>query len=112
MKPSSVVACFLFPLAALGQWSGRGTINGISFSYETKLEPATPGLSKTGGGLLVAGNIAHRHFCDFASNRYFGYDLTLEVVSEGRYQLRVSPLTMSPQRIQALFANSAGWTPL
>lgn len=112
MKPGNLLPLFLFPLAALGQWSGSGTMNGISFTYEAKLEPSSPGITKTGGGLLTDRNVAHRHFLDFTSNGYFGYDLTLEAVSEGRYQMRLAPLSMSPRRIQALFANDRGWKPL
>src|SRR5260370_40940936 len=76
------ISLFLFLSLPGGAWaqlmSGSAGMSGISFSYETRLETPTPAIGKNGGGVLVANNIAHRHFCDFSSKTCFGYDLSMD----------------------------------
>src|SRR2546426_12427165 len=91
--------------------SGSAGMRGVSFSYETRLEPESPGIGKNGGGILVKDNrTAYRHFCDFNTKKCFGYDLTMEPLGEGQYRLTFSPLSLTPQKIEEIFDGVKGWS--
>jgi len=77
--------------------SGTATSNGVSIRYEARLEKPAPGITNIGGGVLVTDNLIKRHLCDMAQHTYFGYDLTMEPVSDGQYRLLFSPLSITPQ---------------
>src|SRR5215467_1410292 len=84
--------------------TGNGHVNGVSFSYETKLEPPDPPIGKFGGGTLTHDNkIVQRHLCDFTQRKYFGYDLKMETLFDGRYLLEFSPLTITPAKMTEIF---------
>ncbi|MBI4907654.1 MAG: hypothetical protein HY820_28785 [Acidobacteria bacterium] len=102
---------FLLPCAALAQWAGKGSVNGVSFRYETKLEPAAPSISSVCGGLLVEHHsVAKRHLCDFASGRFYGYDLSFDPMGADTYKLKLAALSMTARQMEELFANKGGWS--
>ena len=109
-----VVSLILFSLSAYGAqlMSGGASSNGVWVSYETRLEPGSPPITKHGGGTLTESNVIKRHLCNFENNTYFGYDLIVEPLAEGRYRLRFAPLTITPQRMSEIFNNVPNWTPL
>ncbi len=110
MKGISALLLFQFTGMVWGQLAG-GTAgsNGAFITYETRLEPSTPGISKFGGGTLTQNNVIKRHLCDFAQKKYFGYDLTLETLSDGRYRLGFSPLSITPQKMTEIYPE-VGWS--
>ena len=111
MKRISALLIVQFTGIAWGQLaSGIASSNGASVSYETRLEPPTPGISRSGGGTLTQNNVIKRHLCDFAQKKYFGYDLTLEKLNDGRYRLGFSPLSITPQKMAEIFPEVAGWS--
>src|SRR4029077_8137418 len=84
--------------------TGNGVVNGVSFSYETQLEPPDPPISKFGGGALTHDNkVVKRHLCDFAQKKCFGYDLTMEPLADGQFRLEFLPLTITPAQMDNLF---------
>jgi hypothetical protein len=108
---SLVLICISAHSASLG--TGSASINGVFVTYETRLEPGTPPIRKHGGGTLTGNNnIIKRHVCNFENNTYFGYDLIVEPLGDGRYQLRFAPLTITPQKMSEIFPRVANWTPL
>ena len=112
MKRISFLLVFHFTGAVWGQlMTGSAGANGVSFSYETRLEPPDPPISKIGGGALTHNNkLVQRHVCDFAQKKCFGYDLTMEPLADGRYRFEFSPLTITPEKMADIFDNVGGWT--
>src|SRR5688500_18003682 len=110
------IARLLAPLLlAAFAWSeqiagGHITTNGVFVSYETRLEPPMNGVSRTGGGTLTENKVIKRHLCDFNSNTYFGYDLVAAPLSDGRFQLTFSPLTITPSKMSEIFREVQNWT--
>lgn len=104
----------LFSIVASGAQlsSGNATSNGVSLSFDTRLEPATPPIRSHGGGTFTQDNIIKRHICNFDNHTYFGYDLAAEPIDGGRYRLRFSPLTITPQKMHEIFDKVSNWTPL
>jgi hypothetical protein len=92
--------------------SGGASSNGIWVQYETKLEPPSPPISHHGGGVLTENNIIKRHLCNFSNKTYIGYDLTVEAVGDGRYKLRIAPLTITPAKMDEIFSEARGWSAL
>lgn len=92
--------------------SGTVSSNGVSMSFETRIEPEVPGIRRSGGGTLTENNVVKRHLCNFDDGTYFGYDLTAEPLAEGRYRLRFAPLTITPQKMSEIFDKVSNWTPL
>ena len=91
--------------------TGNGNVNGVSYSYETRLEPPDPPIGKYGGGNLTHDNkVVQRHLCDFTQKKCFGYDLKVETLSDGRYAFEFSPLTITPEKMAEIFDNVGGWT--
>src|SRR5262245_50198019 len=91
--------------------SGTASMRGVSYSYETRLEPPGPGRANIGGGTLT-NTAVHRHLCDFNSKKYFGYDLVMEPVGGGQYRFTFSPLSLTPEKIEEIYDNVKGWSPL
>ncbi|MGH9632508.1 MAG: hypothetical protein ACRD7E_29735 [Bryobacteraceae bacterium] len=92
--------------------TGMASSNGVWVSYETRLEPGSPPIRKHGGGVLTEKNVIKRHMCNFDNNTYFGYDLTVEPLAEGRYRFQFAPLTITPQEMSKLFDEVPNWTAL
>lgn len=92
--------------------SGIASSNGVWVNYETKLEPSSPPIQQHGGGTLTENQLIKRHICNFDNQTYFGYDLTIEPSSGGRYKLRFAPLTITPQKMSEIFKEVSHWTPL
>ena len=109
-----VKACglgLLLQFAGIAQvMTGNGSISGVSFSYETRLEPPAPIVTRSGGGTLTENDIAKRHICDFARQTYFGYDLRMEPLPNGQYRVTFSPLTITPSKMQEIFPEVKNWT--
>ena len=108
------ISLFLFLFLPGGAWaqlmSGSAGMSGISFSYETRLEPPAPSIGKNGGGVMVTNNIAHRHLCDFNSKKCFGYDLAMESLGSGQYRFTFLPLSLTPQQMEEIFDSVKGWS--
>jgi len=110
MKAISVLLIFSCAGVTWGQLAGGNvSFDGLSISYETRLEPPLPGIARFGGGVITEKNVIKRHLCDFAQKKYFGYDLTLEPLKDGLYLLRFSPLSITPQKMSQIFPEAIGW---
>jgi len=111
MKRISFLLVFHFTGAIWAQlMTGNGVVNGVSFSYETHLEPPDPPISKIGGGALTQNDIVKRHVCDFAQKKCFGYDLTMKPLPDGQFRFEFSPLTITPKQMEEIFDDVKGWT--
>jgi hypothetical protein len=111
MRRISFLLSFCFTGVVWAQlMTGNGHVSGVSYSYETRLEPPEPKISKIGGGTLTTDNVVKRHLCDFIQKKCFGYDLKMEALSDGRYVLEFSPLTITPEKMAEIFDNVGGWT--
>lgn len=47
-----------------------------------------------------------------AAQPYFGYDLTVEPLADGRYRCRFAPLTITPREMSKIFDEVSNWMPL
>ena len=106
---SGLIICQLAGVVWAQMGAGTASSNGVSISYETRIEPPTPGVSKTGGGTLTAKNVIKRHLCDFEQKTYFGYDLTMASLPNGQFKLTFSPLSITPQEMDRIFDEVKGW---
>jgi hypothetical protein len=110
MMATKLLAFLLLATAGWAQLlTGSASTNGVSFRFETRLEPPAPGISKVGGGTLTEKNIAKRHVCDFEQRTYFGYDITASPLADGRYQFTISPLTITPGKMTEIFEAVKDW---
>ena len=109
-----LVSLILVSVCAYGAQFMGGTTNvtGALVTYTTHLEPPTPPISSHGGGTLTQDDIIKRHVCNFDNNTYFGYDLTVEPLAEGRFRLKFAPLTISAEQMSKIFDKVPKWTPL
>ena len=113
-----LVNLFLLCLASQGAPSGArlsngsAGVNGVSVNYQTYLEPGSPAIQRQGGGVLTENNIIKRHLCNFDNHTYFGYDLTMEPLADGRFQLRFAPLTITPAKMAEIFRQVPNWSAL
>jgi len=109
-----LVSLILFSLSACGAqlMSGGASSNGVWVNYETRLEPGSPPIRKHGGGTVTEKNAIKRHLCNFENNTYFGYDLMMEPLTDGRYRYRFAPLTITPQKMSEIFNKVSNWIPL
>ena len=113
-----LVSLFLLCLASQGAPSGArlsngsAGVNGVSVNYQTYLEPGSPAIQRQGGGVLTENNIIKRHLCNFDNHTYFGYDLTMEPLADGRFQLRFAPLTITPAKMAEIFRQVPNWRAL
>ena len=112
MKLVSLILLFTASVYGSTLRSGISVSNGVSVALETRLEPGAPEISKHGGGTLTEDNIIKRHICNFDNETYFGYDLTLERLANGKIRFRFSRLTMTPKQITRLFSQVRRWKPL
>ena len=113
-----LVSLFLLCLASQGAPSGArlsngsAGVSGVSVNYQTYLEPGSPSIQRHGGGVLTENNIIKRHLCNFDNRTYFGYDLTIEPLTDGRFKLRFAALTISPAKMSEIFQQVPNWSPL
>lgn len=106
-----VMFCAAAARAEKLQGGGAG-MNGIWVDFETRLEPGSPGISHHGGGTLTEKGVAKRHICNFDNNTYFGYDLTMEPLPDGKARLKFSPLSITPAKMAEIFKEVPKWTAL
>ena len=106
MSRSSLALFSLF-LVASPVMAGSATMNGITFSYEIRLEPAMP-MMRLGSGVLVDKTVK-RHLWDTSNKAFFGYDVSMDVMADGRYLFRFSALTLTPQKMEELYPGTQGW---
>ena len=112
MKFVSLVLLSVSALHGETLLSGGGASNGVWVDLETRLEPSSPPIYKHGGGTLTEKNVIKRHICNFDNNTYFGYDLTMERLPNGKVRLRFAPLTITPRQMSELFERVQNWTAL
>lgn len=101
MKCLSLIL-FSFSVSGAVLMSGGASSNGVWVKFEMRLEPGSPPLGKYLGGVSGNGNTIHRDVRNSNNNTYFGYDLTVDPLGNGRYRLRFAPLSKS----------IPDWTPL
>jgi hypothetical protein len=115
MKLISLVFCL--PIFAQNQpgWimSGSAQAGDVGFSFETRLEPASPRIEGLGLGGVVGGNpSAHRYTADSIHHVYFGYDIEIGPLPQARaYLLTIRPLSLAREKLPAL-TNPSSWTAL
>ncbi len=91
---------------------GSADSHGVSVNYQTFLEPGSPAIQRQGGGVLTENNIIKRHLCNFDNHTYFGYDLNIEPLAEGRFRLRFAPLSITPAKMSEIFRQVPNWSAL
>ena len=92
--------------------NGNASVNGVEMTFETRLEPGSPAIHRHGGGTLTEKGVMKRHLCNFDNNSYFGYDLTMEPLADGRVKLRFAPLSITPAKMSEIFREVPNWTSL
>jgi len=94
--------------------SGAASSEGVRFRYETRIEPELAGqqISDLGGGGLVAESkgVFHRYMTDSSTNRYFGYDLSIQPQDSETFRVIFSPLSLTAERLR--FEPATAWTPI
>jgi hypothetical protein len=86
--------------------------NGVGFSYVTRLEPPAPPLTHFGGGTVGDKAVIKRFLCDERQNTYFGYDISIEPLGDGRFRYTFAPLTITPAKMQSIYRKQVTWKPL
>jgi hypothetical protein len=82
------------------------------FFYSTFLEPDMPALGSMGGGTIGGEGTIHRFMSDKRQRVYFGYDVTIENLTEpNTYRITFSQLTPE-SLLDILIDGGAGWTQL
>ncbi|MCP5118714.1 MAG: hypothetical protein GY953_48505, partial [bacterium] len=104
-----LLLCLLASVAGAQLMTGSASTSGGGFSYQTRLEPPTPKITKIGGGTLSKGQVIKRHIYDLSRKTYFGYDLTIEQLENGRYRYTISPLSITPEEMEEHFDSVRGW---
>ncbi len=113
-----MISLMLFSFLAQGAqpgaklMSGGVSSHGISADFETRLVPGSPPIQRHGGGTLTEGHVIKRHLCNFDNLTYFGYDLTMEALPEGRVRLRFAGLTITPPKMSEIYKEVPNWTAL
>jgi len=111
MRFISVLA-FVFVSALQGQQIRSATWNTDQFllKYRTMVEPARPKGQELhfGGGGADDGNTNHRILEDMDQKRFFGYDLQVNVLATGQFQLNFKPLTVTASMRK--WMDLDGWT--
>ena len=93
--------------------SGSAKAGNVGFSFETRLEPASPRIEGLGLGGVVGGNpSAHRYTADSIHHVYFGYDIEIEPLPQPRtFLVTIRPLSLAREQLMAL-TNPNTWTML
>ncbi len=113
-----LISLFLICLASQGAHSasrlstGSASTSGVSVSDQTHLEPGSPSIQRHCGGVLTENNTIKRHIGNLDNQTYFGYDLTIEPLADGRFSLRFAPLTIAPTKMTEIFREVSNWTAL
>jgi hypothetical protein len=111
MKFTSV-ALFLFAGALQGQQirSATWTTDQFVLRYRTMVEPPRPKGQELhiGGGGADDSNTNHRILEDMDQKRFFGYDLQVNALGSGRFQLNFKPLTVTASMHK--WMDLDGWT--
>lgn len=87
--------------------------NGVFVNYQTLLEPASAGgvAPRLSGGVITARQSIHRYVQ--VGESAFGYDLSVMPVNGGRdIQIRIGPLTLTPEDLNRFSAKSLRLAPL
>lgn len=79
--------------------------------YRTMLEPPRPGSPELniGGGGVDDSTTNHRVLMDPHQKKYFGYDLRVDPLGGGRFNVILKPLTMTDQNLR-FFGIDTGWS--
>lgn len=92
--------------------TGEVSSHGVTAWFETRLEPGSPSIRRYGGGVLSENHVIKRHLCNFDNLTYFGYDLTMEALPDGRARLRFTGLTITPSKMSEIYREVPHWTAL
>lgn len=92
--------------------TGEVSSHGVFARFETRLEPGSPSIRHHGGGVLTENDVIKRHLCNFDDLTYFGYDLTMEALPDGRARLRFAGLTIVPSKMSEIYKEVPRWTAL
>lgn len=112
----ALLACGAWAQQADGFFSGGSAGNSkVTMSFNTRLEPGSPGASSSGisGGVITPGTgaFAHRYLLDPSQRKYFGYDASFEPVpgtKEIRFVMRA--LSLTPAKLN--LKDPETWSPL
>jgi len=114
MKAIEVVLAVSVCLPALAQTgiimsgSANNKDRTIHFSWETRLDPASPPVKGIGGGVVVGPSGVHRYMTDSSAHRIFGYDIEIEPLKQaGTFNVTFRPLSLPPEKI---VSDPASWT--
>src|SRR5689334_1525541 len=107
-----IVSLFLISMCAWGTqlMTGSAESNGVGVRYETRLEPPSPAIHQHGGGTLTDKQTIKRHICNFDNNTYFGYDLLVRPIADGRFEMVFAPLSITPAKMSEIFPKVLNWT--
>ncbi len=123
MKRSNSVLALVLCGTAFGQsgvlMSGNATQNGVTLTYETRLEPASPAFASAFvGGVVTDPDGIHRYMAYNSERKFFGYDIQIEkplvtdlVLRKGptvSYRVVFRPLSIDPARLE--LKEPASWT--
>lgn len=83
------------------------------FFYDTLLEPSVPEVGNLGGGTIGGEGTIHRLMWDRRQHVYFGYDVSIEPLSEpNTYRMSFGELTLSAKDTYVLGGDPSSWTSL
>ena len=79
--------------------------------YRTMIEPPLPGSPELhiGGGGIDDSTTNHRILSDNRQKKYFGYDLRVDPLGGGRFNITFSPLTISAENLR-FFGIGSSWS--
>jgi hypothetical protein len=87
--------------------------NKYQFFYDTLLEPSLPEVGNLGGGTIGGEGTIHRLMWDRRQRVYFGYDVSIEALSEpNTYRMSFGELTLSAEDTYVLGGDPSTWTSL
>ena len=107
-----VVILSVYPVLQAQQMrSATWSTDRFLLRYRTMLEPprqGSPELSIGGGGADDS-TTNHRVLMDAHQKKYFGYDLRVDPLGSGRFNIMIKPLTMTDQNLR-FFGIDSGWS--
>ncbi len=91
--------------------SGAWSTNRFLLRYRTMLEPQRTGSPELniGGGGIDDSTTNHRVLTDSQRKKYFGYDLRVDPLASGRFNIIFKPLTITAENLRMLRIDS-GWS--
>jgi hypothetical protein len=114
MKVISIVTAIGLTVPLLAQsgriMGGNASRKDFQCTWETRLEPPSPFISKGLSGAFVNGPSAvHRFLADASGHRYFGYDMIVEHLDQAStYLVAFRPLSAGPDKMPE--TDLTGWT--